>query len=49
MRAFVINLKTRTDRYEKIKKIFADSPIQVSRIDAVKSNNPHNGLLKSFI
>jgi len=49
MRAFVINLKSRPDRYKQIKKIFEDSPIQISRIDAVNSKLPHYGLLKSFI
>ena len=49
MRAFVLNLKSRPDRWERIKKIFAGSPIQVSRIDAVKAENPHYGVMKSFL
>ena len=32
-----------------MKKIFANSPIQVSRIDAVRADNPHYGVLKSFL
>jgi hypothetical protein len=49
MRAFVINLKSRPDRWARIKRDFAGSQIQLSRIDAVLNENPHYGVMKSFL
>jgi len=49
MRAFVINLKSRPDRWARMKRIFNGSDIKITRINAVTAQNPHLGLLKSFL
>lgn len=49
MRAFVINLKSRPDRWQRMKRIFDGSDIKISRIEAVLDSNPHLGVLKSFL
>jgi len=49
MRAFVINLKSRPDRWQRMKRIFDGSDIKISRIDAVRAADPHLGVLKSFL
>lgn len=49
MKAFVINLKSRPDRWARMKKVFANSDIKISRINAVLAENPHYGVMKSFL
>lgn len=50
MKAFVINLKSRPDRWAKIKARFANSDIKLERINAVKStHNGAHGCFLSFI
>lgn len=50
MHAFVINLKSREDRWEKIQRHFHNSKIKLTRIDAVKSqSNGAHGCFLSFI
>ena len=50
MKAFVINLKSRPDRWAKIQKHFAGSDIELVRLEAVKSeNNGAHGCFLSFI
>jgi hypothetical protein len=50
MKAFVINLKSRPDRWAKIKKHFAGSNIELVRLEAVKNgNNAAHGCFLSFI
>jgi len=47
MNAFVINLKSRPDRWGKIQKRFANSDMKLTRIDAIKSGA--HGCFLSFI
>jgi GR25 family glycosyltransferase involved in LPS biosynthesis len=47
MKAFVINLKSRPDRWAKIQKRFAGSDIELLRLEAVKSET--NGLHGCFL
>jgi len=50
MNAFVINLKSRSDRWNRIKRRFADSDIKLTRINAVKSRSSGaHGCFLSFI
>jgi len=50
MRAFVINLKSRPDRWARMKRIFDGSSIQISRINAFQApESPHYGVMKSFL
>jgi len=50
MHAFIINLKARQDRWEKIRRHFANSEVKLTRIEAVKSqSNGAHGCFLSFI
>jgi hypothetical protein len=50
MKAYVINLKSRPDRWASIKKRFSGSDIELERLEAVKSpSNGAHGCFLSFI
>ena len=48
-KAYVINLKKRSDRWEEIQKKFNSSSIELERIDAIEDSDGHLGCGLSFL
>ena len=49
IKAYVINLDKRTDRWEQIQKDFKDLPILLERFSAIENDNGHIGLSSSYL
>jgi GR25 family glycosyltransferase involved in LPS biosynthesis len=49
IKAYVINLNRRTDRWEQIQKDFKDLPILLERFSAIENDNGHIGLSSSYL